>query len=198
MTLPGSDASASPPAVSGRGERGGRSRPDRPGFLLRLLASSRFFVGLAVVGSFLSAVTILVYGVVAVVEIAWDTLRQGDVSVNGAKYLSVALVELTDVFLLGTVLMIVALGLCELFIEPDLPLPAWLRIDDLEELKVKLIGVIVVLLAVTFLGFVVEWNGEERILELGVAVAVVIAALSFLIIASTFDHKSDNDSRPQA
>ncbi len=57
---------------------------------------------------------------------------------------------------------------------------------------------IVVLLAVTFLGFVVEWNGEERILELGVAVAVVIAALSFLIIASTFDHKSDNDSRPQA
>ena len=40
----------------------------------RILASSRFFIAAAALGSFLSAVTLLVYGALAVVGIVWDTI----------------------------------------------------------------------------------------------------------------------------
>jgi len=165
----------------------GRS-PERPGFIRRVLGTSRYLVALAVLGSFLSALVLLVYGTLAVAEIGWDTLRAGEVSVDGAKYLAVHLVEMTDVFLLGTVLIIVALGLYELFIDPALPVPEWLRIRDLDELKGKLVGVVGVLLGVTLPGYVVEWKGNPEILHLGVEIALVIGALSVLTAVSQRSH----------
>ena len=147
----------------------------------RLLAGSRFLVALAVLGSLLGAATLLAYGALTVGEIAWDTAMGGNVSVFGAEHLAVRLVELTDVFLLGTVLVVVALGLWSLLVAPDLPVPAWLRVHDLNELKEKLVGVVGVLLAVAFLGVVVESDGQTPVLELGAAVALVIAALSLLL-----------------
>ncbi len=43
-------------------------------------------------------------------------------------------------------------------------MPHWLVITDLDDLKGKLLGVITVLLAVTFLGDVVTWDGSKGIL----------------------------------
>ena len=163
------------------------------GWLLRVVASIRFFVVFAVLGAFLSAVMLYVYGTLAVAEIFWDTLTQRDVSVDGAKKLEVAFVILTDVFLLGTVLVVVALGLYQLFLQPDLPLPAWLRVRSLNQLSAQLIDVVAVLLGVTFLAIMVETNATENILEIGVAVAVVIAALSLLLVVS---HRIGGDSDP--
>jgi hypothetical protein len=88
------------------------------------------------------------------------------------------MIELIDIFLLGTILYIVALGLYELFIDATLPVPSWLQIATLDDLKDKLVGVVVVLLAVTFLGRAVVWNGSGQILPLGAAIALVIAALA--------------------
>ena len=144
----------------------------------RVFASSRYFIGIAVLGSFLSAVTLLVYGTLVVIETVWDTITTGSVSSDGAKHLAVAFLQMTDVFLLGTVLYIVALGLYELFIDPELPVPPWLHIDTLDDLKSKLVQVIVVLLGVTFLGEAVDWNGDADILDYGLAIALVIGALA--------------------
>lgn len=110
----------------------------------RGLASSRFSVALAALGTFVSSVTLLVYGGVAVVRIAWGEIRHDDATVEGARPLSVEFIEPTDVFLLGTLLSIVALGLFQLFVDPHLPLPAWLQVDydDLDDLKKNLVGVV--------------------------------------------------------
>ena len=157
----------------------------------RILASSRYFVAVGVLGAFLSAVTLLVYGALATAEIVWDTVTAGEVSVDGAKHLSVEFIELTDALLLGTVLYIVALGLYDLFVDPGLPVPAWLHIRTLDDLKGKLVQVIVVLLGVTFLGAVVEWDGEAAILELGAAVALVIAALALTTLVGRDGRRDD-------
>src|SRR2546430_666113 len=94
-----------------------------------------------------------------------------------------------DLFLLGTVLYIVALGLYELFIDDRLPMPAWLLIQDLDDLKNKLIGVVIVLLGVTFLGKVVTWDGDRNILFFGGASALVIIALGgFTAISARVAH----------
>ena len=158
----------------------------------RVLASSRFFIVAAALGSFLSAVVLIFSGVMVVIDVALEVIRHPRTDVYEAKKLSVDFIQMTDVFLLGTVLYIVALGLYQLFVDPDLPMPTWLRIRDLDELKERLIGVIMVLLGVTFLGSAVTWDGGSGILEYGVAIAVVIAALSFQVyVASKVHHRDE-------
>ena len=104
------------------------------------------------------------------------------------------MIEVTDIILLGTVLYIVALGLYQLFIDQTLVLPRWLKVDDLADLKRDLIGVVVVLLGVSFLGEVVNWEGQDDILPLGAGIALVIAALGFNLWLTP--NKPDPDPAP--
>ena len=91
------------------------------------------------------------------------------------------LIEITDMILLGMVLYIVSLGLYQLFIDPSISVPRWLRVNDVADLKRDLINVTVVLLGVSFLGEVVNWDGSRDILSLGAAVALVIVALGLIM-----------------
>lgn len=149
--------------------------------LRRVLAGSRYLVLIAVIGSFLAALLILIYGGLTVISIGIDVVTHATFTTDGAKRLAVACIEVIDLLLLGTVLYIVALGLYELFIDASLPTPPWLVITTLDDLKAKLIGVIIVLLAVTFLANVVEWNGSTSIVALGVAIGLVLFALGYLL-----------------
>ncbi len=158
----------------------------------RLLASSRYVITVAALGTFLSGTVLLIFGVLAVVEISISAFGELNLSAQAVEELAVEFIKLTDVFLLGTVLYIVALGLFQLFVDSTLPLPAWLVVKDLEHLKEKLVGVIVVLLGVSFLGEVVSWDGETDILRLGISVAVVIAALGIILKTMT----SNNHGAP--
>ncbi len=149
--------------------------------LRHILASSRYLVVIAVIGSFLAALTVLVYGGLTVFNILVSTFSHLTFTAEEARHLSVECIEIIDLFLLGTVLYIVALGLYDLFIDDRLAMPHWLEIHNLEDLKEKLIGVIVVLLAVTFLAEVVSWDGNNSILSLGVSVGLVLLALALLL-----------------
>lgn len=162
-------------------------RRDSP-WMLRLFASSRFFVAVAIVGAFLAGVILHLYATILVIQIGWATLTAGAGSVEEVELLSVQFVELVDVFLLGIVLYLIAVGFYQLFINPELPVPAWLRIDDLDELKVKLIAVIIVMLGVNFLG-VIELDEEGSVIEIGVAVALVIVA--FALVLFVYERRRD-------
>lgn len=149
--------------------------------LRRILAGSRYLVVIAVIGSFVASLVVLVYGGLTALSIGFDAFSHGTFNVDGARHLSVEAIEVIDLLLLGTVLYIVALGLYELFIDETLPTPSWLVITTLDDLKAKLTGVIVVLLAVTFLAEVVNWNGSNNILFLGGAVGLVLFALGYIL-----------------
>jgi uncharacterized membrane protein YqhA len=122
------------------------------GFVRQLLASSRYFIVVVVVGCFVASAAALLDGGLATVLIVIRTFTSLDFSTTGAKLLSVDLITMIDLLLIGTVLYIFAVGLHELFIDPGLPMPRWLRITTLDDLKERLFGVVAVLLAVTFLG----------------------------------------------
>lgn len=140
--------------------------------------TSRFIAMFAILGTAASAMAVFVYGAAFVVIAIWDALTSGKPNEDGLKHLTLQLVEATDAFLLGTVLYIVSIGFFQLFIDSDLNIPAWMRITNLDQLKTKLVGVIVVLLSVTFLGRVSNWKSGDDIAYLGVAIALVIAALA--------------------
>jgi len=90
-------------------------------------------------------------------------------------------IELVDLFLLATVVQVVSLGLYQLYFHQDLQLPKWLKISNLDDLKSKLVGVTITVLAVYFLGRALTWESGMDIVYLGGAVAVMIAALTWFL-----------------
>jgi len=157
---------------------------------MRLLGSTRILVMVAVFGLMLAAATLLVYGNLLALRTVWDTVNARDLNIEGLDHLIVLLVELTDAFLLGCVLIIVALGLYQLFINADMALPQWLRVTTLDALKAKLMGAVVMLLGVSFVGVVVESENTD-LLRLGLSIAVVIAALSLFLKVTHMENNDD-------
>jgi len=135
-----------------------------------------------------------VIATITLFKIAWNEIVNFNPDNLGKTHidrLAVDLIEITDIILLGTVLYIVALGLYQLFIDHKVALPPWLKVSDLTDLKRDLIGVVVVLLGVSFLGEVVNWDGENDILLLGAGIALVIAALGFILWLTPSKHDTD-------
>lgn len=156
----------------------------------RVLAGSRYLLLLAVISVFLGAITLLVYatfvtfvGVTEVIGVA-VTSPQVLTDSKAAKAMTIELINMVDLFLLAVVLYITAVGIYQLFIG-KLQLPGALVIKSLEELKEKLVGVVVVVLGVMFLGELGDatfaQEGKPNIVELGVGIAVVIAALTWFM-----------------
>ncbi len=146
----------------------------------RFVSASRYLIFIPAFGSFIAATTLFIYGAVEIAILVAAT-AQTEVSSKGAKALALSFIEIVDIFLLGTVLYITALGLYELFIDDSLPLPDWLSIHHLDDLKDKLTGVVIVVMGVLFLGQVVTWDGQRDLLNYGAAIALVIAALTYFL-----------------
>jgi uncharacterized membrane protein YqhA len=155
--------------------------------LRHILNASRYLVVAAVLGSLVAAMALFAYGVVETFVVVVDTVAKAEVSSKGAKALALAFIEIVDLFLLGTVFLMIALGLYELFVDENLTLPSWLSFNSFDDLKNKLVGVVVVVLAVLFLGAVVGWDGSRDLLGFGVGVALVIAALTYFLSTAKSD-----------
>jgi uncharacterized membrane protein YqhA len=142
----------------------------------RALSASRYLILPGVVASLvLSAILFLVILARTVVLVGEIMSAMG--SDGALKLLVIASIELVDISLLAAALYIVGLGLFELFIGP-VRLPNWLIIASLDDLKSRLIGVVVVILATSVLSQVMFWNGSTNLLPLGTAIVVVILALT--------------------
>lgn len=140
----------------------------------------------------LPAVALLAMAMVLSVVTTFDLVRVVVEAVEGAlsvTELSVEFVELTDVFLLAVVLYITALGLFRLFITSNMRLPHWLEFNDLDDLKERLVSVVVVMLGVYFLGEVMGGANGTRLMYLGISISVVIAALT--LFTKFVFHKSE-------
>lgn len=89
-----------------------------------------------------------------------------------SKVAVIMVLETIDVYLIAVVLLIFAIGLVELFIT-DLNLPDWLIIDNLDQLKSKLIDVVVLVAAIKFLEKLLQTERPIDALWYGLSVAAV-------------------------
>jgi len=147
----------------------------------RLIGLIRYIIIVAVLATLIAATALILFGTVETYVVIRDVFSKGEFTSKVAKTLLLSFIEITDIFLLATVLYIVALGLYELFIDHQVPVPNWLEIRTLDDLKDKLIGVIIVVIGVGFLGQFTTWNGETNLLISGGGAALVIAALTFFL-----------------
>lgn len=153
--------------------------------LQRTLAATRYWILLAVVCIFVGATTMLLYGAYDTYLVIAGLLTNGIGAGKGAKQLVLDFIEIVDVFLISTVMYVIAFGLYELFIDDQVPVPTWLEIHNLDDLKQNLLSVIIAVLGVLFLGQVVSWDGQTDLQGFGISIAVVVAALTYFLSQKT-------------
>jgi uncharacterized membrane protein YqhA len=176
-------------AIDADGDGAGNPRPQRPAAgrfwrdVERGLSLARLALVLPVFVLVLSGVAAFIYGVAVAVNSAVDIADHPFAVAN----LRLFLTEI-DLFLIGATLIIAAIGLYELFIariDPAnlrRPMPAWLQMQDLNDLKARVIAMIILVCAVTFTDVLLEFGHNElEILYLAAGVAIFIIALTIFL-----------------
>ncbi len=151
--------------------------------LKTILEKSKYITLVAVFSALLASAVAFVWGMIQSVRALVDLVES--FSADGIDIIPV--IELMDIFLIATVLLIFAVGIYELFIG-KLALPEWLIIKNLHDLKVKLSSVVIMVMGIVFLKHLVEWQDPLGTLFFGLAVMVVSAALiAFSYVGSKTD-----------
>jgi uncharacterized membrane protein YqhA len=120
-------------------------------------------------------------------------------SVTTDAYLKDTIVDVltaVDAILLGTVLLVIGYGLYELFIDTEIKVPAWLQVRDLDDLKSKLIGVVVAIVAVVFVGVFVDSNRADEVLSYGLGAGALVAGLAVFALATRKSEKPKPTEKP--
>ncbi len=135
------------------------------GHMIALLPSISLFVGASFLG---------LYGVYVLIETLYKVFTQPEL--RDTAILSTKLISVMDIHLLSVVLYIFAVGLYELFVG-KLNTPEWLEIKSIDDLKAKLVSVVILILAITFTKNVVKWEKPLDTVLFGIAIAVVVFVL---------------------
>ncbi len=141
---------------------------------------SRFVVAVPAIGAILGSFILMVIGTW---EIIRSLLKLLDTAVP-LKESVVSILTAVDTLLLATVLLVIGYGLYELFVDSDVKVPPWLEIQSLDDLKAKLIGIVVAIVAVVFLGILVDSTDAYDVMLIGVGAGAVLVGLAAFAFAT--------------
>ena len=146
----------------------------------RFVELSRYVVILPAFGSLLGAFVLMLIGTWEVFQSIWGIFN----SASPLKDTVVGILTAVDTLLLATVLLVIGYGLYELFVDAEVQLPPWLEIRDLDDLKNKLIGVVVAIIAVVFLGQLVDNNSSNEVFLAGAGSGALVLGLAAFTYAT--------------
>lgn len=152
----------------------------------RAIGLTRYAVFVPALASIFGAILLMAQGSIAIVMVVVDAIT----TELGLKETIVEVLTAVDAILLGTVLLVIGYGLYELFIDAEIEVPLWLRVRDLDDLKSKLIGVVVAILAVVFVGVFVDSNRSEDVISYGTGAGALVVGLAIFAFATK---KSEKD-----
>ncbi len=146
----------------------------------RLIEISRFAVVVPAMSSVIGGIVLMILGSIGILKATVDTV----LARAPLKETIVSILTSIDSILLGTVLLVIGYGLYELFVDTNLEIPEWLEINTLDDLKAKLTGVIVAIIAVVFVGLLVETKSSNDVLNYGIGAGAVVLALGAFSFAT--------------
>ena len=142
----------------------------------------------------IGALLLMAQGSIAMIVVVIDSI----VSQIPLKDSIVEVLTAIDAILLGTVLLVIGYGLYELFVDTNIEVPSWLQINDLDDLKSKLIGVVAAIIAVVFVGVFVDSKRAEDIVSYGVGAGALLAGLALFALATRKEDKSTAQAKKVA
>lgn len=146
----------------------------------RILGLTRYAVVVPAVASIIGAIFLMAQGSVEVAMVVIEAI----ISNASLKDSIVGVLTAVDAILLGTVLLVIGYGLYELFIDTEIAVPEWLQVRDLDDLKSKLIGVVVAIIAVVFVGVFVDSNRAQDVVSYGLGAGALVAGLAVFALAT--------------
>lgn len=156
----------------------------------KILGLTRYAVVVPAIASMVGALLLMAQGSIAIVTVVVE-------AVFNNSYLKVTIVDVltaVDAILLGTVLLVIGYGLYELFVDDLIEVPSWLQVKDLDDLKSKLIGVVVAIISVVFVGVFVDANRADEVLAYGLGAGALVAGLALFAYAT---RKPSKEEKPK-
>jgi uncharacterized membrane protein YqhA len=153
----------------------------------------RFIILVVIIALLFSSLIAFYLGVHSTLEAFHEVTSAKDTMPSNV--ILVYLISSIDEFLLGIILIIISLGIYELFISKidvleneQIPYPNWLTFRSLEDLKGVLTKVIIIILMVYFFKSVVVMKFDTPLSILYLAVGIILIAL-----ANYISHKGPNE-----
>jgi uncharacterized membrane protein YqhA len=146
----------------------------------KIIGLTRYAVIVPSIAAILGALLLMAQGSIEIVLVIIDAVLYD-------AYLKDTIVDVLtaiDAILLGTVLLVIGYGLYELFVDTRLEVPTWLQVADLDDLKSKLIGVVVAIIAVVFVGVFVDTNRATDVVSYGLGAGALVAGLALFALAT--------------
>jgi uncharacterized membrane protein YqhA len=144
--------------------------------LASLIGRSRFVVLIGVGSVLLLAVGLFILGAIQALTTLWhagQAMLRGDVADTS---LTVEFLSIVSVMLKAVIFYIIGVGFYSLFIAP-LNITEALGVDTFQDLETKVVSVVIVIMAVTFLEHFIAWQQPADTLMFGAALALVVASL---------------------
>jgi len=158
----------------------------------KVLGLTRYAVFIPALAAIIGALLLMAQGSIAVVVAVIESIT----STNTLKDSIVEVLTAVDAILLGTVLLVIGYGLYELFIDGELDVPLWLRVRNLDDLKSKLIGVVVAIIAVVFVGVMVDSNRAQDVFSYGIGAGAIVAGLALFAFATKKQSRPSSKTNP--
>ena len=157
-----------------------------------LVEKSIYLPIVGIFGMLLGAIASLFLGVVKTFQVLQTALTKFEES-EPTLYI---LFEALDCFLIATALIVIAVGLYELFIG-GLKVPDWMIVTDLTELKAKFTFVIIPVMAVKFVQKILSYENAVDTLYYGAAIALVAFALTAFNFVSIKEKEAKTEEKKQ-
>lgn len=154
---------------------------------------TRYAVIVPAIASIIGALLLMAQGSIEIIMVVIESISQSAY----LKDVIVGVLTAVDAILLGTVLLVIGYGLYELFIDSELEVPSWLQVKDLDDLKSKLIGVVVAIIAVVFVGVFVDANRAAEVASYGLGAGALVIGLAVFAFATRKDEKKEKTTRPK-
>jgi len=146
----------------------------------KIVGLTRYTVFVPAIAAMIGALLLMAQGSIAIVVAVINSLRE----FTPLKDVIVEVLTAVDGILLGTVLLVIGYGLYELFVDTKIEVPTWLEIKDLDDLKSKLIGVVVAIIAVVFVGVMVDSTRASDVVVVRVGAGALVLGLAVFALAT--------------
>lgn len=133
---------------------------------------------LAVVSVLLVSMALFIVGAGMAVQGVWHALTALVTGNLSSSSITVDLLEVVSVLLKAVVFYLIGVGFYSLFIAP-LNVAAALGITSFNDLEIKVVSVIIVIMGITFLEHFIRWDQAVETLLYALSLGVVVAALVF-------------------
>ena len=158
--------------------------------LKEILSKSRNLTYIAVVFILVCALSLYLLTTIAAIVTIFNAVTSDGWDVYSIREVAASFLKVVDFFLLSVGLHIIAIGVYKLFIDETIDLPESMNSRSFVDLKLTLVKLATIVLLLDFVEQALSTTEPRELLEFGIAIAVVLAAVSWGAkqLASTDHH----------